>query len=103
MSERDAQAAILDYLAVRHCFALRLNNQPIYDAKRQIFRSLPKHTPRGLSDILAIKEGRAYFLEVKSEKGKPSQDQIDFGRDAIRAGASYHVVRSIDDVQTLGL
>src|SRR5438874_1895384 len=91
------------YLAARHCFALRLNNQPIYDARRQIFRSLPKHTPRGLSDILAIKDGRVYFLEVKGEKGRPSQDQLDFGRRVILAGAAYHVVRSIDEVQTLGL
>src|SRR4051794_18472158 len=103
MKESAAQSAILDYLAAKRVLAIRLNNQPIFDPKRGIFRALPKHTPHGLSDILAIKEGRSYFFEVKSDKGKPSQDQLDFGREAIRAGAAYHIVRSIDDVQNLGL
>jgi hypothetical protein len=59
--EGEAQTAILDYLATKRVFSIRLNNQPIYDPKRGTFRSLPKHTPKGLSDILVVKKGKAIF------------------------------------------
>lgn len=102
-TETEAQAAILDYLSARGVFAIRQNNQPIYDASRGTFRALPKHTPKGVADILAVKDGRAIFLEVKSDKGRMSPDQHEFSRRVIIAGADYHVVRSIDDVQKIGL
>lgn len=100
------QSAICDYLELRHIFFYRQNNIPatfIDSAGSRQFRRLPKHTPRGIPDILAIKGGRAYFLEVKTETGKQSDAQKEFEREAIAVGALYSVVRSIDDVQSLGL
>jgi hypothetical protein len=99
------QSAICEYLALRHAFFIRLNNIPgLYmDATGQKrFRKMGKYARHGLADILVIKDGRPIFLEVKSEKGKPSPDQITFGTDAIKAGAAYHIVRSIQNVQTIG-
>src|SRR4051812_16746638 len=101
--EGEAQAAILNYLAAKRVFAVRLNNQPIYDPKRGVFRALPKHTPKGLPDILVVKNGNAIFLEVKRPDGKLSEEQHEFGRGAMLAGADYHVVHSIDDVIKLSL
>lgn len=57
----------------------------------------------GLADILVVKDGHAIFLEVKSDTGRPSKDQLDFGPDAIASEADYWVVRSIDEVQAIGL
>jgi hypothetical protein len=57
----------------------------------------------GLADLLVVKDGHAIFLEVKSETGRSSKDQLNFGRDAIAAGADYRVVRSIEEVQAVGL
>lgn len=34
--------------------------------------------PRGFSDILAIKDGKAFFVETKVEPNKPTLDQIKF-------------------------
>ena len=56
----------------------------------------------GLADILAVKDGKAIFWEVKSETGRPRNDQLDFGRDVIAAAAEYRVVRSIEEVQAAG-
>jgi hypothetical protein len=95
------QAAILDYLAARKHFYWRQNNIPIYDGNR--YRSLPKHTPRGVPDIIVVKDGHAIFLEVKNADGKLTTDQKDFCTYARKAGATYELVRSIDDVQKLGL
>lgn len=67
------------------------------------FRKMGKYARHGLADILVVKDGRAIFLEVKAEIGKQSPEQIDFGSDAIVAGAAYHVVRSIEEVQEIGI
>lgn len=99
--ETDIQSAICEYLALRRVFFYRQNNVPVFHEGR--FRRLPKHTPRGVPDILAVKDGRAIFIEVKAEKGRQSEHQKEFERDAIAAGATYALVRSIEDVQSLGL
>lgn len=54
--------------------------------------------PRGFSDLFAVKDGRIYFLEVKTETGKPSAEQLNFiavMRD--RYGCVAEIVRSVDD------
>jgi hypothetical protein len=39
----------------------------------------------------------------ESETGMLSNDQLDFGRNAIAAGADYRVARSIEKVQAMSL
>lgn len=54
--------------------------------------------PRGFSDLFAVKDGRVYFLEVKTETGRPSEEQLRFlavMRD--RYGCVAEIVRSVDD------
>ena len=51
----------------------------------------------GFADLVVVAEGRVAFLEVKTAKGRLSEDQQAF-RDIIRAqGLPYAVVRSIGD------
>jgi hypothetical protein len=101
--EKDIQASICDYLALRKHFFYRNNNTPIFDPTRQAFRAMPKYTPKGIADIIVVHVGRPYFLEVKRPKTYQSPEQKQFQDDVERAGALYAVVRSIDDVQALGL
>ena len=70
MKETGIQSAICDYLAMRRVFFWRQNNLPRFDKTKGIFCKLPKHTPRGVADIIAVRDGRAIFLEVKTERGK---------------------------------
>ena len=54
--------------------------------------------PRGFSDLFAVKDGRIYFLEVKTETGRPSEEQLKFlavMRD--KYGCVAEIVRSVDD------
>lgn len=54
--------------------------------------------PLGFSDLFAVKDGRIYFLEVKTETGRPSEEQLRFlavMRD--RYGCVAEIVRSVDD------
>jgi hypothetical protein len=101
--ESDVQRAICDYLALRKVFFFRCNNQPIFDPVRKVFRALPKYTMKGISDIIALKEGRAFFIEVKGGKGQMSPEQHEFARAVFLAGGTYFVARTIDDVRTVGL
>jgi hypothetical protein len=101
--ESQIQAAICDYLAARRHFFFRSNNIPVFDKSRGAFRALPKHTPRGIADIIVVHVGRPYFLEVKRPSTYQQPEQKEFQKAAETAGALYAVVRSIDDVQALGL
>lgn len=54
--------------------------------------------PRGFSDLFAVKDGRIYFLEVKTETGKPSAEQLNFiAVMRFRYGCVAEIVRSVDD------
>jgi len=60
-------------------------------------RYIPPSLPKGTSDILFIKNGMAYFLEVKTDTGKASREQLEFISDMKRFGAVAGIVRSIDE------
>lgn len=51
----------------------------------------------GVGDLVFVKAGRAYFLELKRRGGKQSTNQLYFEADAIRAGAEYAVAHSFDE------
>lgn len=51
----------------------------------------------GVSDLVLVKNGLAYFMEVKTEKGKQSKVQGIFERRALEVGAKYGIVRSLEE------
>ncbi len=103
MKETEIQATICDYLALKRYFFWRQNTAPTFDKARNVYRAMPKYAMRGVADIIIIKDGKAIFLEVKNEKGRQSEHQKDFEWAAVQAGATYKIVRSIEDVQRIGL
>lgn len=106
LKESDIQNSICEYLqAKQRCF-FRLNNIPAFnrqDGGGFTMRRLPKFTPRGLPDIIVVAGGLFFALEVKKPKGYQSPDQKIFQALVEKHGGRYHVVRSIDDVQKIGL
>jgi hypothetical protein len=97
--ERDIQSSICDYLSARRHFFWRNNTGA---AKLEGGRFIRFGTP-GSPDIIVVHVGRPYFLEVKRPGTHQSPEQKAFQAEAEKAGALYAVVRSIDDVQRLGL
>jgi len=51
----------------------------------------------GVADLVIIKDGHVYFLELKRRLAKQSANQLVFEADAIRAGAEYAVAHSFDE------
>ncbi len=101
MKETDIQLAVCDYLAYKGYFFWRQNVVPVYQDGR--FYSLPKYSKRGIPDIILIKDGKFIGLEVKTPKGRQSENQKLFEEQSKDAGAEYHLIRSLDDLPKLGL
>ena len=55
----------------------------------------------GLSDLVAIKNGRTVHVELKTRTGKQGEKQVEFQADLEAAGGEYRVVRGIEDVGDL--
>jgi len=59
----------------------------------------------GTSDFIVVSPRGVFFIEVKTEKGKQSDAQIEFQAkvEAQHPGsrASYHIVRSLEEVEGL--
>lgn len=51
----------------------------------------------GVADLVIVKDGRAYFLEMKRRLEKQTANQLEFEADAIRCGAEYAVAHSFDE------
>ncbi len=101
-NEINIQNSICEYLQAKRHFFYRNNTVGIYDKAQGTHRSMPKFSKKGVPDIILIKNGIFYGLEVK-DKSKQSEDQRLFEIGCKIAGGQYHIVRSIDDVQKLGL
>lgn len=76
----------------------RINNTGIWHQERKIFLK-PKNLTPGFPDIVGVRRnGVAFFIECKSEKGKLSENQKAFRESVIKCGCEYIVVRSVDDL-----
>ena len=106
-TESQIVTSICDYLAAKRHFYWRQNTAPTINKTVEgwSFRRMPKQALKGVPDIILIKmeSGRFVGLEAKTSTGRLSADQEEFRCRAEACGAEYHVVRSIDDVQKLGL
>jgi len=55
----------------------------------------------GVADIVIIKDGRAYFLEMKTVTGELSDNQAIFGLDCGKIHAQYQVAHSFEEAQKI--
>lgn len=103
MNESEIQSTVCEYLARKKHFFSRINNIPVYDSKRKVFRALPKYTRKGFPDIMVLWQGYPVFLEIKAPKGRQSPEQKEFQADCEKQGIEYHIIKSLDDVINVGL
>jgi hypothetical protein len=95
-SERQIQQQILNYLnSQKGCYAFHCRNGATYDP-RGFYRAGSSH--RGVSDIIGSFRGHALFVEVKTQKGKISAEQVLFIEKMKQTGAIAFVARCLEDV-----
>lgn len=103
MSEIEIQSTVCEYLQRKKHFFSRINNIPVFDQKRKVYRALPKYTRKGFPDILVLWQGFPVFLEIKAPKGRQSPEQKEFQADCEKQGIEYHLIKDLKDVQEIGL
>jgi hypothetical protein len=54
---------------------------------------------RGISDLIAIKNGRVLFIECKAPEGQLSKYQKRFKRNIEASGGIYIVARGYEDIE----
>ena len=93
MREQEIQKQCLDYLSLNGFFAWKNHVQGMRVGGRTV-----KNPAAGSPDILAIKGGKFYCIEVKTPKGKLAEHQLTWLKKAQNHGAISMVVRSLDDL-----
>lgn len=99
MTEHDIQSSIRLKLSELGYAVFRINSGKVRMADGRWFDT---GVPKGFSDLIACKDGRIYFLEVKTETGRASQEQLNFltvMRD--RYGCVTGIVRSAEEAVKL--
>jgi len=91
--EKDLQSSICDYLRQKNIFFWRNNTGVSRVGSRYI-----SYGSVGSPDVLAIKNGTLYGIEVKSSTGRQSEAQKTFQKNMEQSGAIYILATSIDDV-----
>ena len=99
--ETDIKNAILEFLNYHHVFCWPNDSVGIFDPVKKIYRK--KHSRfamNGVSDILGVlPDGRFLAIEVKSDKGRCSDDQVHFLGEVNKRGGLAFVAKSVDDVK----
>lgn len=94
-SEHDIQNEIRLALSERGYCVFRINSGKVKMADGRWF---DVGVPKGFSDLVAIKDGKISFLEIKNEVGRPSAEQLNFIKQMKeRYGCRAGIARSVED------
>ena len=94
MKEQEIQKQIIDYLTIQGWLVWKNKNM-----NRTTGKYL-KTYQRGVPDLTALNNGRVIFIEVKTNHGEQSSDQIEFENKIREHDGEYYVIRSIDEFES---
>jgi Holliday junction resolvase len=89
VTETDIRRQIQDYLRIRGWFVF------------YIVQGLGAY--KGIPDLIAVKNGRVLFIELKTPRGRQSDHQKKFQADLEAAGGEYILCRGAEDLQERGI
>lgn len=90
VTETDIRRQVRDYLRVKGWFVFHIlqGGVGVY---------------RGITDLIAAKDGRVLFIELKTARGRQSQHQKKFQTDLEAAGGEYVLCRGVDELRERGI
>lgn len=95
MTEMDILRSIRLALSERGYCVFRINSGKVKMADGRWF---DVGVPKGFSDLVAVKDGKISFIEVKNEVGRPTAEQINFIKQMqTRYGCRAGIARSVED------
>ena len=81
-------------LSSKGCFVLRTNSGLFYDSQGN--RTVVGF--KGLSDLVGFRpDGKFFALEIKTETGRPTEEQLKFIDFCHRKGVPAGIARSVED------
>lgn len=98
--ERDIELKLLHWLNISGWFAWKNPTKPsfIEVGGRKVLKNRAKFEIVGASDIIAIRDGRVLFIEVKRPGGTQREGQVAFQSAIERHGGRYVLVKSLDEL-----
>ena len=87
LTENDIKNQVKDYLSLKKWFHFH------------VLQGLGAY--KGVSDRIAIKDGRVIFLECKKPGGKQSAEQIEFQANVENVGGEYYVIHSLEEIMEI--
>lgn len=95
-SEHKIQNDIRVALSKHHCTVFRVNVGNVKTADGRFFSA---GVPSGHPDLYGFRwsNNQVFYVEVKNEKGKPRQDQIQFHHMLTQHGVIHGIARSAED------
>lgn len=99
LSEKQIENQSLSWLKARRIFAFKVKSVGTFDPVQKRFRTPSPWYRKGCPDILCCYRGSMVGLEIKTKKGKLSQNQKIFHADLKEAGGKVFVVRDVDELE----
>ena len=96
-SEFTIQVEIVDYCRKNNIICFSVPNE----ATRNNSKYIKSGVLAGVSDLIVLKNGKSYFVELKDYKGKQSDKQKNFENMVTLEGHKYFLVRSLDEFKKI--
>ena len=93
--EKEIQKEIIDYLRSEDFFVYKNTSQ----GQRIQGKGRVKSTTKGIPDLTVLKDGKMFYIEVKTLEGVVSKDQIEWMKNAKKYGARILVADCVEDVR----
>ena len=89
--EHGLQSQVIEYALLKKCLVFRFNSGAAKTKNSFIRFYLICNTKKSkwLSDLMLVRNGHVFFLEIKSGKGKQSHSQKEFQELSTEYGAKY--------------
>jgi hypothetical protein len=104
LKESDIQKAIVQYLELMGVYFFSINNEMAGWGKNAMHRTMhfkAMGLRAGASDLVLVLNKKVVFLEIKTPKGRLSENQKTFKTAVEDLGHLYKVARSVQDVEQL--
>lgn len=99
--EFDFQCLVVSSLEHAGVPVFSVPNHLMRNGLAELRREMKAGFRKGAPDLIAGKNGKSYWLELKTPVGKQSAEQVAFSSVARLFGAEYRVVRTLDDIKDL--
>lgn len=100
LSENEIQRAVFNHLRTRGSsgvFAFHPKNGGVHQRGRRAGINSGQGVVAGVPDVIVFHGGHAFCLELKTEKGKMSDEQFQIGKRITCAGMTWGVAYGLND------